>query len=124
MLALSTVEEIGRLLNEGQLSRRKIAERLRVSRGTVCAIANGQRGLHGRAPPEEGAAAADSTAPAERCPKCGFFVHLPCLVCRTREYRHGRQVLAELAAQRSSDKRPPRRLSVRRRRRSCRARVA
>ena len=35
MLALSVVEEIDRLLDEGELSQRKIAARLGVSRGTV-----------------------------------------------------------------------------------------
>jgi len=48
MLALAVVEEIERLLQEGTLSQRKIARRLNVSRGTVAAIASGQRGLYGR----------------------------------------------------------------------------
>jgi len=123
MHSLSVVEEIDRLLKEGQLSQRRIAERLGVSRGTVSAIANGQRGLYGRSPEEEGAASGPAS-PAERCPKCGFLVHLPCLVCRTREYRHGRQVLAALAAEAATGRRRRRRLPIRMRRRRCRTRVA
>jgi hypothetical protein len=124
MLALSVVEEIDRLLQEGELSQRRIAERLKVSRGTVLAIASGQRGLHGRTPEDE-AASDTPTLPAERCPNCGFLVYKPCLVCRTREYRQGRRVLAALAVERSATPRRRRRLPLRRRRhRTCRARVA
>ena len=94
MLALTIVEEIDRLLSEGKLSQRRIAERLGVGRATVSAIASGRRALFGRQPePDE---PDDESQPPERCPKCGYLVQLPCLVCRTREYRHGRQILAEL----------------------------
>jgi Helix-turn-helix len=122
VLALTTVED--RLLKEGRLSQRKIARRLGVSRGTVSAIANGQRALFGRTHDDTDSAEHVSLQPAERCPKCGFFVHLPCLVCRAREYRHGRRVLAALEAERKSGPRRARRLAIRRRRRSCRSRVA
>ena len=50
MLPLATVQEIRRLLDEGQLSQRKIAAQLGVSRGTVGAIASGRRGMFGREP--------------------------------------------------------------------------
>ena len=43
MLALTVVQQIEQLLKEGQLSQRKIAARLGVSRGTVGAIADGRR---------------------------------------------------------------------------------
>jgi len=123
MLALSVVKEIARLLSEGHLSQRKIAQRLGVSRGTVSAIANGQRALFGRTPEAEDVDVG-LQFPPERCPKCGFFVHMPCLVCRTREYRHGRRVLEAMAAGRTLDARRSRREPVRGRRRSCHARVA
>jgi transposase-like protein len=123
MLALSIVEEIVRLLKEGRQSQRKIAKRLGVSRGTVSALANGQRGLFGRAREAE-ETERGPLLPPQRCPKCGFFVHLPCLVCRTREYRHGRRLLAAMAAERPLGTRRPRRSPVRGRRRSCHARVA
>ena len=48
MLSEEVVLEVRRLLDAGQLSQRKIAVRLKVSRGTVHAIANGRRALHGR----------------------------------------------------------------------------
>jgi hypothetical protein len=123
MLALSVVEEIDRLLKEGQLSQRRIAERLGVSRGTVSAIASGQRALYGRTA-EDDKSGGVPALPAERCPKCGFLIHPPCLVCRTRQFRHGRRVLAALAAERAPAERRRRRLPARRRRRTCHARVA
>ena len=88
MLATSVVEEIDRLLGEAQLSQRKIAARLGVSRGVVSAIATGVRGLHGQA---ENAGRRRSMVPrglSSRCPRCGYKVYLPCLVCRARENRN------------------------------------
>jgi IS30 family transposase len=123
MLSLSIVEEIDRLLKEGKMSQRKIAQRLGISRGTVSAIANGQRALFGRVE-DDAAEEPGPKLPAQRCPKCGFTVHLPCLVCRTREYRQGRRVLAALAAARPSGSRRRRGILLRRSGRSCRARVA
>ena len=79
MLPLAKVQEIKRLLDEGDLSQRRIAKQLEVSRGVVAAIANGRRGLHGR----------ESThrdedlelGPPERCPKCGHLgAHALCLL--------------------------------------------
>lgn len=123
MLALSLVIEVDRLLKVGELSQRQIAARLGVSRGIVSAIANGQRALYGRT--NEADQASDApTLPAERCPKCGFLVHMPCLVCRTREYRQGRRVLAALAADRNPAQRRRPRFPMRRHRRTCRAQVA
>jgi hypothetical protein len=121
MLALTIVEEIARLLGEGQLSRRKIAERLGVSRSTVCTIANGRRALFGKQPePDQ---PNRESLPTERCPKCGYLVQMPCLVCRTREYRHGRRVLAALSVQRVPVVHRPRHLPNRRSR-TYQARVA
>lgn len=87
MIAPSVVEEIKRLLAEGRLSQRKIAQNLGVSRGTVNAIALGKRterspecrGREDEIPPPEG--------PVERCPTCGGMVHVPCLACRVRAIR-------------------------------------
>jgi predicted Zn-ribbon and HTH transcriptional regulator len=127
MLALSTVEKIDRLLKEGKLSQRKIAECLHVSRSVVSEIARGRRALFGRVV-EADEADSSRLVPPERCPKCGYFVHVPCLVCRTREYRHGRRVLEALAVGRTVGSRPvrhrPTRRQRRQRRRNCHARVA
>jgi hypothetical protein len=87
MLSVTLVEEIDRLLQEGKLSQRKIAARLKVSRGTVGSIASGRRGLYGH---ESQLAQEDPLrheGPPERCPHCGFRVYMPCLVCRIRAYR-------------------------------------
>ena len=43
MIASDIVKEIRQMLAEGSLSQRAIAERMGVSRGTVCAIAHGKR---------------------------------------------------------------------------------
>jgi hypothetical protein len=88
MLALSTVQEIDRLLAEGKLSHRRIAARLGVSRASVAAIANGKRGLHGRKAPVPGPQATSAAALAARCPSCGYLVYLPCLVCAARAYQY------------------------------------
>jgi transcriptional regulator with XRE-family HTH domain len=122
MLSLSVVEEIARHLAAGELSQREIARRLGVGRATVSAIARGERGLYGRS---EGLRPMEPEMldPPERCPKCGYLVHLPCLVCRTREYCRGRRIAAALSSGRPA---PPRgeRPRPRRRRRRCAGRVS
>jgi transcriptional regulator with XRE-family HTH domain len=87
MIALPTVQEIDRLLKEGQLSQRQIAARLGVGRATVGAIASGRRGLHGREAPAPGLASIKSGAQAQRCPQCGHRVYAPCQICLAREHR-------------------------------------
>ncbi len=114
------IEAIDRLLQEGQLSQRQIAERLGVSRGTVNAIANGSRALHGKEAFAKGAVD-DPFLPAHRCPKCGYYVHLPCLVCRTRVYRRAQRLLQSLGSQQPLS---PLRQPVRLCRRHGRSRVA
>lgn len=79
MLSLQRVLEVKRLLDEGRLSRRAIAQATGVSRGSVNAIANGCRGVHG-AGTEPGLPAADPV----RCPGCGGKVYPPCVLCRAR----------------------------------------
>jgi hypothetical protein len=92
MLSTTLVHEIDRLLQEGELSHRKIAARLSVSRGTIAAIASGRRGLYGREPDDDGRSRA-STAPAARCPECGFRVYMPCLICEARQLRADRRAV-------------------------------
>lgn len=82
MLPLSKVQEIRRLLEEGELSQRKIATRVGVSRGTVGALATGKRGDYGREPTVE-----EPLGPPERCPGCGQLVVMPCVYCRAMDYR-------------------------------------
>jgi len=47
MISLSTAQEIAQLLKEGNLSQRRIACQVGVSRMTVSNIATGKRGIHG-----------------------------------------------------------------------------
>jgi hypothetical protein len=92
MLSTSLVHEIDRLLKTGQLSHRKIATRLNVSRGTISAIAQGRRGLYGMDPNEK-RPARTPTSPPTRCPHCGYRIYLPCLICSARHHRQGQQIL-------------------------------
>jgi transcriptional regulator with XRE-family HTH domain len=128
MLSISLVEEIARQLAEGKLSQREIARRLGVGRATVSAIARGKRGLYGRSEESE-SLEPDRLDPPQRCAVCGYRVHLPCLVCRTREYRLGRRILGAHANGRTRPLRdaPARRTRRRRnqmRRRRCRIEAA
>ena len=85
MLARSLVEEIDRLLKLGNVSQRKIAAQLNVSRGTVAAIASGRRGLFGHEPDDDQSALVPRSPP-ERCRRCGYRVYMPCLICRSRDF--------------------------------------
>ena len=90
MIAQVVVDEIQSLLDEGELSQRRIARRLGVSRGTVHAIANGKRpdyctlrhDTDGFLPP---------VGPPRRCPSCGGMVLMPCLLCHVRSRAGGRE---------------------------------
>ncbi len=86
MLEQYVVNQILELLAEGGWSRRQIAKKVGVSRGSVNAIANGNRGHFGRQPME----GSDAGPQVARCPQCGVRVILPCVACRARDYR-GRQ---------------------------------
>jgi len=97
MLPLVLVEEIRRLLDEEQLSHRKIAAKLHVSRGTVGAIASGRRGIYGREPGLDAASLACLDLAPERCLSCGALVYKPCVLCNARAYRQRQSRLAELA---------------------------
>jgi hypothetical protein len=86
MHCLSTVMEIDRLLKEGYLSQREIAKKLHVSRGTVGAIANGRRPLIGKDPRDGRGRTQKDRGRAQRCPKCGHHVFLPCQICLANEF--------------------------------------
>lgn len=81
MLLLEKVLEVKELLDKGTLSRRAIARLTGVSRGSVNAIANGERGLVGAEPCEE----VERSTTAERCPGCGGMVFMPCVLCEARQ---------------------------------------
>ncbi len=98
MLPFATVVEIRRLLDQGQMSQRKIARKLRVSRGTVGAIASGRRGVHGREVDEEMPAVCSLNRPPERCNGCGATVYKPCVLCSTRQFQERQKLLDLLKA--------------------------
>jgi hypothetical protein len=84
MLAVTVVEEVQRLLNQG-LSQREVARKVGVSRGTVHAIASGKRlPLDPRRPHSADEPMEFPDGPTQRCPQCGSRVKMPCLACRVR----------------------------------------
>ncbi len=90
MLEMAVVREIRDLLATGELSQRKIARRIGVSRGTVNAIAQGKRPDDGA---RHGGSADELFRPQglpERCPGCGGMVLMPCLACHVRTIRDRR----------------------------------
>jgi len=91
MISLGVVDQIKRLLEEGDLSQRKIARQVGVSRGTVNAIARGKRpDYEARGRDREDDVVAPGGPPA-RCPTCGGMVEMPCLACRVRAMRESRR---------------------------------
>ena len=84
MIATGVVEEIRALLAEGELSQRKIAQRVGVSRGTVNAIARGKRRDQAIRRRGCGTDFAVPSGPLRRCPGCGGKVYMPCLLCLVR----------------------------------------
>jgi len=105
MLPLVLVEEIRRMLDEGQFSHRKIAAKLKVSRGTVGAIASGRRGIYGREPDPDAIGLACLDLAPERCLSCGAMVYKPCVLCNARAYRQRQRRLSELAMRRIAPRR-------------------
>jgi hypothetical protein len=86
MIASDIVKEIRQMLAEGSLSQRAIAERTGVSRGTVCAIAQGKRCDY---PPQYFRKDMHFIPPAGlpvRCSGCGGLVQMPCLACYIRQW--------------------------------------
>jgi predicted transcriptional regulator len=71
MLAPAKVEETRRLLNEGNLSQRKIAKLLGVSRATVSAIASGRRPDYEALRAMQMEEQEEPRGPIVRCPECG-----------------------------------------------------
>jgi hypothetical protein len=91
------VQEVARLLHDGELSHRQIAARLGMSRGTVNDIASGRRSLFGREKNIDSRSA--PMTPPTRCPHCGYRVYLPCHICRIRSHKTRQQLLQILSRQ-------------------------
>jgi len=84
MLATGKVLEIEKLLAEGKLSQRKIAQRVGVSRGIVSAIARGTRPDY-EARHQPSGDVNEPLGDVERCPTCGGRVYMPCRLCHVRQ---------------------------------------
>lgn len=86
MLNTGTVTQVLQMLASGQLSQRKIARAIGISRATVSAIAHGRRQED---PPDRPGLPTETAAlrwngPAKRCPGCGGLVYTPCRLCAAR----------------------------------------
>ena len=84
MIGPAAIEEIQRLLAEGDLSQRKIAKLMKVSRGTVAAVASGKRRPYYPRPEDSDE---QFMGPVRRCPGCGGMATMPCRACRIRELK-------------------------------------
>jgi hypothetical protein len=94
MLSQNIINCAVELLKDGALSKRAVAAKLGISRGTVFAIANGSHKSHGAAVSKcELPDQPDISMPIERCPTCRYLVFVPCLICRAREHQQMRLAL-------------------------------
>ena len=91
MISFDVADEIERLLGEGNISQRKIAARLGVSRGTVNAIARGKRPDYRARRRQRDDDFIAPSGPVARCPTCGAKVVMPCLACRVRALQASRR---------------------------------
>ena len=94
MIPPAIVEEARRLLAGGELSQRKIAALLKISRGTIGAIALGRRPDY--PPPDEADEDPGNLQPPVRCRGCGGLVYAPCRLCRVRAAKARQQTAARL----------------------------
>lgn len=83
MIGMAKVKEAERLLAVGNLSQRRIAAMVGVSRATVASIASGTR------PDYEARLLArlednQPLGPLARCGGCGGMVYMPCRLCHVR----------------------------------------
>jgi hypothetical protein len=102
MYTLAVVDEIRRLLDQGELSQRAIARRLGVSRKVVAAVAAGRRRSSEPVAPQPPKLVATEVLPV-RCRGCGGLVYPPCRLCRARQRREFLRNLRKLSTP------PPRR---------------
>ena len=95
MLAPEQVFEVLRLLDEGRLSQRSIARVVGVGRGSVNAIAKGERGYLGAHAVED---LVMRSSIVQRCPGCGGRVFMPCVYCVAVAHRQAVEGVPSKAA--------------------------
>ncbi len=81
MIRQEYIDNIKKLLAEGNHSHREIARITRISRATISNIANGKRADHHHKGPEVGRL---FRGHPERCKGCGGMVYMPCMLCEVR----------------------------------------
>ncbi|MBI3838414.1 MAG: hypothetical protein HY288_10840 [Planctomycetia bacterium] len=114
MIALVKIKEAQRLLAEGKLSHRKIAQATGISRATVGAIASGRRPDY-EARQRARASANEPLGPLGRCPGCGGLVYMPCRLCGARKAKEHEQEVARAHRRRARELAAKRLLSAVRR---------
>ena len=72
-------------IEQGELSQRKIAKILGVSRGTVQAVVHGRRTEHHASALKTATTWIVPSGQPKRCPHCGSWVKMPCLACQLFE---------------------------------------
>jgi len=97
MIALAKFQETRRLLALGNLSQRRIARIVGISRATVNAIARGN--YHDRESREAARLREQPVfeGPLARCPGCGGMVLMPCLACRVQQLKDREQAILRAA---------------------------
>ncbi len=95
MLAETIVDRVCQLLAAGQMSQRKIARAMGISRGTVGSLAKGHR-PHPRRTAWMDDDLFRPQGPPTRCRSCGGMVFLPCLLCRMRKSRDTDRAVAAI----------------------------
>lgn len=85
MIDNAIIRKIQILVKQGRMSQRQIAKHTGVSRGTVQAVANGQRTEYSHSTSKSAVTWVVPSGQPERCPQCGGRVRMPCLACQIYE---------------------------------------
>ena len=90
------VQAVQQHLDEKNLSQRKIARLVGISRATVALIARGQYVPREPAVDEDDPLAPQG--PAVRCASCGGLVYTPCRLCHIRALKQRERLVAQAGA--------------------------